>query len=478
MARKSPTHKTGPSPAPARPARRKRDAAEAGSRGRFQAEADPLDLAAAARDWPRLRELVRGRGVLVYNHLLVQAAEQGDRELLHALAEAGADVRLAGSLDTGDNLLMIAARNGRLEVVQDLLAAGVDVHYVHPEDDGATALSCAASAGHGAVVRYLLAAGARVENFPGHGDLALRAAVECGHQEVAAALIAAGAEVNEAILECAADAGEEAMVAYLASLKKPDKPRQVTRRLREGARRQQRRQDKAAQNLILNAGLGKVRAVEKALAAGVDVNTANEDGMTALHAAACWGHVPVLRALLAAGADPNVREGNTRETPLQAAAGRGHFEAARLLLAAGADVNLVDAERKTALHHAAEHHPNPEMIKLLLAAGADPKGKAPAAWVSTAWGNLLRRLAQVFRLNQATLGKRRKAGGEDRAYLPACMAAMQEGDKQVRRLACELLGRLGPVAAEAVPALTAALQDPAPGVRKAAATALGQIRSP
>jgi HEAT repeat protein len=48
-------------------------------------------------------------------------------------------------------------------------------------------------------------------------------------------------------------------------------------------------------------------------------------------------------------------------------------------------------------------------------------------------------------------------------------------DAQVRRQAALVLARIGPDAADAVPELTALLDDPEQGVRKAAARALGQI---
>ncbi|MGW2414559.1 ankyrin repeat domain-containing protein [Streptomyces tubercidicus] len=57
-----------------------------------------------------------------------------------------------------------------------------------------------------------------------------------------------------------------------------------------------------------------------------------------LCAAACWDHAETVRALLAHGADPNLREDDgTSFTPLMWAAANGHHRTARLLLEGRAD---------------------------------------------------------------------------------------------------------------------------------------------
>ncbi len=72
----------------------------------------------------------------------------------------------------------------------------------------------------------------------------------------------------------------------------------------------------------------------------VDVTGADAaDGATALHWAACAGHHPAVRALLARGADANARD-NFGQTPVTAAAVSCSAPVLRTLLRAGGDVNV------------------------------------------------------------------------------------------------------------------------------------------
>jgi HEAT repeat protein len=47
----------------------------------------------------------------------------------------------------------------------------------------------------------------------------------------------------------------------------------------------------------------------------------------------------------------------------------------------------------------------------------------------------------------------------------------------MREVAASALGRLGPAAQEAIPALIKLLEDPDPGIRRAAAAALRQVKA-
>jgi ankyrin repeat protein len=83
---------------------------------------------------------------------------------------------------------------------------------------------------------------------------------------------------------------------------------------------------------------GDIAGVLRACASGA-VDERDEEGRTATYIAANEGHLPLVRALLALGADPNLpeREG---DGPLHVATHRGHVEVARALLDGGADPEM------------------------------------------------------------------------------------------------------------------------------------------
>jgi ankyrin repeat protein len=99
--------------------------------------------------------------------------------------------------------------------------------------------------------------------------------------------------------------------------------------------------------------------------------------------AAAVDRAGTVRALLAAGADVNARDGRG-QTALMKGAAAGNTDAVQLLLKAGAEVNARDNEGKTALIQAADQtsytevggkrqYTAPAAIEALLAAGADPR---------------------------------------------------------------------------------------------------------
>ena len=153
---------------------------------------------------------------------------------------------------------------------------------------------------------------------------------------------------------------------------------------------------------------GDAGAVERLLADGVSVQTAEIDGTTALHWAAHHdrlqiagllldagaavdatnrygvtplalasvnGSTPMIARLLEAGADPNLPNPEG-ETPLMAAARTGNAGAIETLLAHGADVDAVEAWRgQTALMWATAQN-QLTAVEALLGAGADPNARS------------------------------------------------------------------------------------------------------
>jgi uncharacterized protein len=104
----------------------------------------------------------------------------------------------------------------------------------------------------------------------------------------------------------------------------------------------------------------------------LDPHARGADGFTALHLAAFFGGAEAVRALLAAGADPDAdAENPLRVFPLHSAVAARDREAVAALLDAGADPNVTQRGGFTPLHGAA-HAGDAEIVALLLAHGADP----------------------------------------------------------------------------------------------------------
>src|SRR5437870_12792516 len=82
---------------------------------------------------------------------------------------------------------------------------------------------------------------------------------------------------------------------------------------------------------------GNVAAVKALLDKGVDVNSKNAYGATALSYAADKGHLEIVKLLLAHKATVNVKDTFYNATPMTWAAYRGHADVAKALLEAGSD---------------------------------------------------------------------------------------------------------------------------------------------
>ena len=105
------------------------------------------------------------------------------------------------------------------------------------------------------------------------------------------------------------------------------------------------------------------------------VNAFARDGFTPLGLATFFGHKETVEALLAAGADVNLRSNNAlKSSPLQAAAVMNRIEIARLLLARGADTKTTGEGGYTPLHEVAGSG-RLEFARLLLDHGADVNGR-------------------------------------------------------------------------------------------------------
>jgi uncharacterized protein len=238
-----------------------------------------------------------------------------------------------------------------------------------------TAVVDAARAGDLPAVLKLVKEHADVNGFANDGSSALLWAAYHSDVEMTKALLAAGAVVDAAnhygvtpLLQACRNGDVETMRALL------DAGAQPTRWHAEGET-----------PLMAAARTGRVDAVQLLLSRGSFVNAQDPfQEETALMWASAEGHLAVVKALLAAGADPNLKahvstitERKNEDHPsgaftaLMFAVRNGHDDVVRALVQAGADLKATNADGATATIVAIVND-RLDLAKELLDLGADP----------------------------------------------------------------------------------------------------------
>ncbi|KAI8051592.1 ankyrin repeat-containing domain protein [Syncephalis plumigaleata] len=103
-------------------------------------------------------------------------------------------------------------------------------------------------------------------------------------------------------------------------------------------------------NIWIAAGEGDNERIQALLSNGINANVADDNGYTALHAAASYNHLSTIELLLKHGANVNCTD-DDGDTPLFTCE---TVECAEALLANGADAAIRNTEGKTAAEAAAE----------------------------------------------------------------------------------------------------------------------------
>ena len=212
-------------------------------------------------------------------------------------------------------------------------AVGVASAQVAPspaEQSRYTGLLAAAARGDAAEIKRLTASGAHPDVRDGYQRTPLHVAAFNRHHDAMRALVAAGADPNAlerdrydiVTIAAVADDGPTLEVALALGTS----PKNVTSRYDGTA-------------LIAAAHLGHADVVRTLIRASAPLDHVNNLGWTALIESIVLGdggprHTDTLRALVQAGADPNLSD-RSGQTPLALARARGYEEMVRLLQQAG-----------------------------------------------------------------------------------------------------------------------------------------------
>ena len=239
------------------------------------------------------------------------ATDKGQKEIVELLIAERADVNAKD--DHGTTPLHMAAYM-KFDVAELLITKGANVNAV--ENGGETSLDWAIERGDKEMAELLIEAGVNIDESNNGSQTPLHKAAFEGRDEIVNMLIQNGAKVNPVIqstgsfngmtpVDFAIRQNELKTVALLRihggmsgeELKVFFKP------VVENAS-QEPSETKASNNLMLNAVRnGNIKNVEKQLTAGADVKAVLENGMTALHVAAIFGHIEIVELLIANGTD-------------------------------------------------------------------------------------------------------------------------------------------------------------------------------
>jgi ankyrin repeat protein len=396
------------------------------------------------------------------------AARTGRGDLVGLLLTAGASVKAAETtLPDGQTLVMLAAQTGSVDAVKRLVTAGSSVN-ARETRTGTTALVWAASSNRADAVRALAEAGAdlnvqsKVTNYPHTQNGVLLSGVEEGVSYVGQTVLPRGGW--SAVMYAAREGATEA-----------------ARALADAGANLNLLDPEGTSALIIAIINGHWDTASALIEKGADLNLADIKGMTPLYAAidmhtlgdtfgrpypappVIEGSIPIIKLLLAKGANPNARlkgpilkrvydagDGRLGEgaTPFLRAARKCDVTVMKLLLDAGADAKATQKSGNNALMLAAgavtsggdeSQHVSEEQalaaIKLGIAAGIDVNeanatGDTVMHTAATTSGGL-RSVIQLLADSGARLDIKNKG---DRTPLEAAQRARQPNQETIALL--------------------------------------------
>ena len=226
---------------------------------------------------------------------LILCAAHGYVDVLKHLLKRGANVEQRRK--TGKSALFFAAQAGHLSVVQELLKNGASVDYSSNSKEAATSLFIASQCGYVDIVRELVSFRSSLNAPLQDGATPLFVACQGGHTEIVSCLLKSGASVNK----CRKDMTSPLWIA---------------------------------------SQMGHSNVVNLLLYAGATIDQCREDGSTPLFKASHKGHGRVVETLLNHHIKPELGLLKNGQSALHGACLFGHLNIVKLLVDAGAQVNI------------------------------------------------------------------------------------------------------------------------------------------
>uniref|UniRef100_UPI00398EC92B protein phosphatase 1 regulatory subunit 12A isoform X11 n=1 Tax=Pristiophorus japonicus TaxID=55135 RepID=UPI00398EC92B len=232
-------------------------------------------------------------------------------------------------------VFLAACSSGDTDEVKKLLGRGSDIDYANV--DGLTALHQACIDDNLDMVKFLVEHSASINQPDNEGWIPLHAAASCGYTDIAEYLISRGANVaavnseGETPLDIAEEEAMEELLQEEISRQGVDI---------EAARKEEERIMLRDARQWLNSGQ-------------ISDNRHPKSGGTALHVAAAKGYSEVLKLLIQAGYDVNIKDYDGW-TPLHAAAHWGKEETCRILVESFCDMEMINKVGQTAFDVADE----------------------------------------------------------------------------------------------------------------------------
>jgi ankyrin repeat protein len=352
------------------------------------------------------------------------AASKGHLGVVKVLMDHGASTE--GS-DLKQQPLLLAAHGGHMDVVMYLIERGANLAITCPL--GTNALNYAARSKNSELVKKLIGLGMPVNNTNAAGTTPLHDAIFFGDLECVKVLVENGAEIttqkrdkwNHTVLNTACGTGNLGVVVYLVE-KLVEQTKElfvipgnclvmacfsgnlelvmwlfkdsVSRKTIDGGMLIACKEGhldvlewlfkhyaippskKDCARLIHDAvALNHDKLVLLLLENGIDVDSADESGTTALHKTCIRGHLETVELLLLKGANPNKRD-IRGATPFHKACDCKKTDIVELMIKNRACVNQADNEGRTPLKIACLAQ-SLDIVQLLLANGAEPDSDGP-----------------------------------------------------------------------------------------------------